>query len=257
MTAAGSVSDFTADIRADIKLNFATLCEVPTSDVSLSITAASVIITVEITAAGADEATSLTSTVTAELSSASAASTFLGNGITVTSTPSVSTVVERSITPSPPPLPPSQSPPALGLSSEAIVMVVLAAGVVALAVLTQHILRKSSRQPKGEMSALAMEMQPDADLQLPARVSTPLSSSGHGPTNAALLEARYEKVNLTEQPEHAPAGDGPSPSFKRAADLSQRIIPPTAAVPSSSVIEPSAVLSEGAVDQFCPQPWDA
>jgi len=92
MTAAGDVSDYGDDVKADLASKFAELAGVDASKVEVIITSASVIITVKIEVASASAASTLTSTLATTLSDASAASLF--TGLTVTSAPVLSVATE-------------------------------------------------------------------------------------------------------------------------------------------------------------------
>ena len=117
VTASGTVSDYAPGSSAatTIKTNIATTAGVSPSDVSLTVTAASVNIRCDISVADAAAAESATSAVTTATSDMTKASTLLG--ITVESVPVVETKVEIvNMPPPPPPLPlppplPSPSPP--------------------------------------------------------------------------------------------------------------------------------------------------
>ena len=92
MTAAGDVSDYDEDVKADLAGKFAVLAGVDPAKVEVIITSASVIITVKIEVASASAASALTATLATTLSDASAASIF--TGLTVTSAPVLSVATE-------------------------------------------------------------------------------------------------------------------------------------------------------------------
>ena len=87
LTASGSVSDYGESALAPIRQSFATAAAIPTSDVLLSVVAASVTITATLTAPNASASATILQTMETSLSSSTAASRFLG--ITVVSTPTV------------------------------------------------------------------------------------------------------------------------------------------------------------------------
>ena len=97
LSVAGTVDDFDAAAKADLKARLATVAGVDTSKVKLTIKEGSVVVTAEMAADSNTAASSLATSVSEQLDSPAAASALLG--VTVTSTPSVvrntRTVIDR------------------------------------------------------------------------------------------------------------------------------------------------------------------
>lgn len=112
MRAAGTVDDFTPDVKHAVAQAVATSAGVDVSSVTITVAAGSVVILAEIQTSNAAAATTAQSNVATTFSTPEAATTALAaGGIVVTSTPVVATVTEDLIAyPPPPPAPP---PPTL------------------------------------------------------------------------------------------------------------------------------------------------
>ncbi len=108
MTAAGTVSDYDTGVQAKLVSNMAAVLDVAVSDVSLSVTAASVHLFFIVSVADISEAASVKNRVEASLASASHASAILG--VPVVSAPIIITS-DRSISPPPASVPVLSSPP--------------------------------------------------------------------------------------------------------------------------------------------------
>lgn len=116
MVVAGDASDFSPGVLDGIAAKFATTANVPRSQVEATVVPASAKLTVKVTASDANAATMIGTQLGATLHSASAASEYLGGGISVVSEPDVLTRTEAevvAIAPPPPPAPPPApgSPP--------------------------------------------------------------------------------------------------------------------------------------------------
>ena len=110
LTARGSPTDFSPNVTVAIRHRFATLLGVPVDKVTVTVTAGSVVITVNIEAETATIATAMTTVLLTTLSSSTSATAFLSAssgplaGIMIESVPAIALSV-------PPPPPPSPSPP--------------------------------------------------------------------------------------------------------------------------------------------------
>ena len=106
-TAAGSVSEFDEERRSQVRASLAQLASVKADDVELTITAASVLVSALITVADAPTASSVASSLGAQLASTTAATSQLG--VQVESVPSIDAIVVAA--PGPPPQDPGNAVP--------------------------------------------------------------------------------------------------------------------------------------------------
>jgi len=98
LVAGGDVSDYTPSVTNSIATTFANQAGVPVSDVTVTVTSASVAISVDIRAADASAANAVSASLASVTSSAAAASTFLAAAqVQVISAPQVSTTVGNGV----------------------------------------------------------------------------------------------------------------------------------------------------------------
>ena len=109
MTAAGSVSDYDTTSQASLIEAFAATVVVPAADVSLSVTAASVILVFSVRVDNATEAIAVTEAADTSLPTAAAATAALG--VTVVTAPVSLVIVVPDESPSAPPTPPPVTSP--------------------------------------------------------------------------------------------------------------------------------------------------
>jgi len=121
--AAGTPEDYSATVRDTLANNFATLAGVARDAVTVTITAGSVVVNVEIAVDDAAAATALTTTITTTMADTSTASAF--TGMTVTSVPTVTAVADTQLAPA--------SGPDSGLIIGIVVGVVVVVAIVIVA----------------------------------------------------------------------------------------------------------------------------
>ena len=163
MLAAGNVADYTEDTKLNLATKFVSLANVDIDAVEVEITPASVRIVVKITVANATAAAALVTSIGQTLSSAEAASAF--TNLTITSTPTVSAVVEtKLLTGAYPPPPPSGMPVYVAAIIAAVGGVCIFAVVIALAI----VYRRRKWQPEKEKAALEGSTSMSPSRELPA-----------------------------------------------------------------------------------------
>ncbi|KAL3897097.1 MAG: hypothetical protein SGPRY_013122 [Prymnesium sp.] len=132
MLAAGGIEDFAPPIPSQILALLASTVNIPPSTASLSISAASVVLTAKLPLPSEGEATLAASRISSSLTTASEATAFfasLGNGtIRIISPPDVSVVREELVYQPPPPSPGGQG----GLSTGALIAAIVAPTLVFL-----------------------------------------------------------------------------------------------------------------------------
>jgi len=105
LVASGTVDDYDDGKRANLREGFAAEMGVAADDVALTIEAASVLVRFDVDVSSEEAGAQLVTSLSARLSSASAASSLLG--IEVESTPTLEAVVTRIVLQPPPSMPPS------------------------------------------------------------------------------------------------------------------------------------------------------
>jgi secreted trypsin-like serine protease len=114
--ALGEVSDFTLDVQDAMREKVAAEVGVPIGAVSLTVSAASVLLVFTINVPASIDASTALSSLESQLASPSAASSFLSTGsyaVTITSIPSAPAVVDAVVHHPPPLTPPPSSPPSM------------------------------------------------------------------------------------------------------------------------------------------------
>ena len=154
MTAEGSVSDYGLEERVRLMGYIALVADVPIGSVSVSITAASVNIQADIEASTAEEASTLETTLTSQLSDATAASALLR--ITVLTAPTIDVAVVLESPPPPPSPPPLLSPPPAppppvnnNVNNNMPIIIAAAAGVVVILCCVGLIVWRMNRKKAG------------------------------------------------------------------------------------------------------------
>lgn len=122
MVSSASINDFTDTVRATIITNIATAANVPEDDVTLTVEAASVKMTIVITTATPTAASAVQEALAPSMSSVTAAGALMPTGISVTSVPKMETTA-------------AQNPSSGGLTHEETIGVAVAASIGGLVLL--------------------------------------------------------------------------------------------------------------------------
>jgi len=212
MTAAGDVSDYDAAARASLVSNMASTLGVPETDISLTVTAASVNLVFEVAVADETELEAVEQHADSSLGTAADATTALG--VSVQSAPVTATVTASPSTPppaTPPHAPPSPAPtPPTSIDStqsniatggDDVVLVVVPAVVVTLMVCVLVALLAWRRaRSQGRAQRARLELAPataPARIRRPSRTgirilapsAAPASSKAAAPTAAPAAAA--------------------------------------------------------------------
>ena len=226
-TAAGDVSDFGDVERASLQSKFAEAAGVPTEDVSVEVLSASVNIRATVRVADQSSGSVLASSLTSQMSTTSAASSFLGVQVETAPTAQVVTVQVFNY-PSPPPpspeLPPS--PEAGGSDGSGIVMILGGvAGVLVLLFALGAILLRYRRFKMRSLNKTApgtpLGARPPPVLHglisLPSHADPELTGSTTERAEQAAIDRAFDSTNERSTDERmvrisVPVGASPPPS---------------------------------------------